>query len=140
MKKTIVKTKAKANNDKNECIYGYHLGSDLFSMFINDTMDNCVILISKLINIMANKKESPFTISVGLSQCPNNTSTTIGTTTTTSKKSFILRQFQKSTEKKEIARQIEQNWVTNGKINLLRAKEGGKNQYISDEVSLRLLF
>ena len=54
-------------NRKNE-IFGYHLGGDLFGLFINDNckMDKSTKMVKNLTKIMQNKDKSSLTISVGI--------------------------------------------------------------------------
>ena len=105
LKRNICKIIAKSNDDSdndNE-LFGYHLGSDLFALFVvddngNNKMTKSIEIAQYLLDVMQNKKESSFTISIGIG---------IG----------------------QIGDQRE--WVLRAHINLLRAKENGKNCYFN---------
>ena len=94
-------------------MFGYHLG-DLFALFIDDNYDMTKSrnMVEYLIKTMQDTDKSSFTISVG-----------IGIRTL----SNVDRQSKKGMDCKELQRE----WILRGHINLLRAKENGKNCYFS---------
>ena len=95
------------SSDENK-IFGYHLGSDLFALFVCDKsnkMTTSIEIVENLLNIMQNNKESSFTISVGMG----------------------IQQIEDNIDT------MQREWVLRAHINLLRAKENGKNCYFNNQ-------
>ena len=47
------------NENNNDNVFGYHLGSDLFALFVYDninTMDKSIYIVESLLNVMRNKE------------------------------------------------------------------------------------
>ena len=111
-------------DNKNSGIFGYHLGSDLFALFVEDnaiTMNKSIEISESLLNIMQNKEKSSFTISVGLG-------------IRKLKLSQNGKDDKDDTKEKDGIKSIRQReWVLSAHINLLRAKENGKNCYFKLE-------
>ena len=107
------------NKNKNNEIFGYYLGGDLFALFINDTfnMDKSKEIVEYLIKIMQNKNKSCLTISVGIGirKLLNETSLDGKNNELENKKSKVTK--------------LEREWVVRAHANLLRSKENGKNCY-----------
>ena len=103
----LIKRSRNSNDNDNE-IFGYHLGSDLFALFVCDNtnkMSKSIEIAEYLLKVMQNKKESSFTISVGIG----------------------IRQIEDNVDK------TQREWVLRAHINLLRAKENGKNCYFNNQ-------
>ena len=114
----IANDKNKDKDKDKDKIFGYHLGGDLFALFVNDncSMDKSKEICQYLIKIMENKDKSSLTISAGIG---------------------IRRLFQTSKEAEENEekqgfnfKELQRQWVVRAHTNLLRAKENGKNCYV----------
>ena len=106
--------------DDNNNMFGYHLGSDLFSLFVYDnknTMNKSIEIVEYLLGVMRNKNKSSFTISVGMSVRALKDSADV-----------TLEQNGKQMDDIE---STQREWVLNANTNLLRAKENGKNCYFN---------
>ena len=101
--------------DKGNDMFGYHLGGDLFALFVCDNCDKMIMtqksikIVELLLNVMRKKDESSFTISVGMSAQ------------------------QRTMNGKSDINTIKGEWVLRAHTNLLRAKENGKNCYFNKE-------
>ena len=115
---TIYKLITKHEN-KDE-MFGYHLGGDLFALFVNDNhiMTKSKQVVEYLINTMANKDKSSLTISAG-----------IGIRTLLPTKNNCKQEKDKEKQNELNFEKIQREWVVRAHTNLLRAKENGKNCY-----------
>ena len=111
------------DNDEDHEIFGYHLGGDLFALFINDNynMDKSKKIVEHLMKIMRNEDESSLTISVGIGI------RTLNTLSNPKKDSIDFKELQRE-------------WVLRAHCNLLRAKENGKNCYFDCSVCVYIIF
>ena len=133
-----------------QSIAGYHLGGDLFALFVNDNhgMTKSIAIVEYLMKIMSNKIKSSLTISCGIGirrLVNNNNNNNIQT-----KKKEISRVFDlwsimhekltfatkgEKEKKAEETDSLQREWVLRAHVNLLRAKENGKNCYFYQLVS-----
>ena len=113
------------DDDKNG-IAGYHLGGDLFALFVNDNhgMTKSITIVECLLKIMSNKNKSSFTIScgIGIRRLINDND----------------NMPKKKTETEKEKDRLQREWVLRAHVNLLRAKENGKNCYFYQLVSQNL--
>ena len=119
------------NYDKKNEIFGYHLGSDLFALFVNDNIENGSLIGNKLLTIMRSD-ESPFRISVG-----------IGTRKIVNYKRGVLmtnevKECDNQETSENVKNTVQREWSLSAHINLLRAKENGKNCCFSDQCTINL--
>ena len=121
------------NSNANEA-FGYHLGGDLFALFIKDnySMNKSKEIVENLIKIMSSKDKSSLTISAGI-----GIRTYACVALDTKNQNHNQNQNKnKSDEEDEDAdfQELQREWVLRAHINLLRAKENGKNCYFHDLV------
>ena len=120
------------NENNNDTVFGYHLGSDLFALFVYDnasTMNKSIEIVESLLNVMRNKQKSSFMISVGIG-------------------ARMIKSENNKDSSNIIADSLKREWVSRAYTNLSRAKENGKNCYFNiqndidlknDDKKLRLL-
>ena len=130
---------SQSDNTQNSKMLGYHLGGDLFALFIYDnnknTMNKSVEIVESLLKIMQDKEKSSFTISAGIGI-----------------RSVSVTDDHDDCDYKDTnditSDSIKREWVSRAYTNLLRAKENGKNCYFNiqndidsskDNKELRLL-
>ena len=124
-----------SNTIANDSVFGYHLGSDLFGIFVYDnssTMNKSIEIVESLLNVMRNKEKSSLTISVGIGF-----------------RMLKLKNNKNNKDNNNITTEtIKKEWVSRAYANLLRAKENGKNCFFKiqndidmtkDDKKLRLL-
>ena len=125
------------NENKHNKIFGYHLGGDLFALFINDNdnMDKSKKIGQHLINVMQDKNKSSFTISVGIGIRPKllNDQKESESESKTKKKEKDEETESNSEETKDCKKEtdlqseLRREWVLRAHTNLMKAKENGKN-------------
>ena len=135
----IVGASGQSDDTQNSKMLGYHLGGDLFALFVYDnknTMNKSVEIVESLLKIMQNKEKSSFTISAGIGI--RSVSVTDDDCDYKDSKDTV------DTDSDSVKRE----WVSRAYTNLLRSKENGKNCYFNiqndidsskDNKELRLL-
>ena len=115
---TLITKKNKDNYD----MFGYHLGGDLFAFFINDSysMDKSQTIVQNLIKTMQNKDKSSLTISAGVG---------IRTLAKSTNETKTDENINDDDAQEFDFKNLQREWVLRAYINLLRAKENGKNCY-----------
>ena len=121
--------------DNKNKLFGYHLGGDLFSLLIYDNIENSISIVEKLMSTMRSD-ESPFTISVGIGK------RNVDSIKTAQVSGDVNDNDNDNEKQKDVIKNrkiIQREWSIRAHINLLRAKENGKNCCFSNQVCYKLI-